>query len=107
MATRRPETRRKVPNYFGDCAELAIVWNHTGWAVRFWCAQLKRWDWENLQTERIGEKLEAEAKAAAVKLMRASVARWEEELAKVAAKAKHLSLAASRIESGVADWSSL
>lgn len=99
--------RRKIPSYFNDCPEkLAIVWND-GWGVRFWCEHLKRWDWEDLTTERVGKKLEVEAKAAAVKLMRASAARKLEAGNLVVAQAKRLALAADRIEAGIADWSSL
>ena len=105
--SRRPETRRKVPNYFSGSDQLALVWDSDGWNVRFWCEQLKHWDWEKLAAVRVGKKLEAEARAAAVKLIRASVVRWEADMAKTAAKVKGLANQANMIESGTADGSGL
>lgn len=108
MSSRRPETRRKIPNYFSGSSTLALDWSHSqGWAVRFWCEQLHRWDWEYLQTPRAGKTLETEAKAAAVRLMRASLERWEAAIESMSVKAKRLSIAATRLESGEIDGSAL
>lgn len=104
---RRPETRRKVPNYFGDYHDLALVWGSNGWSVRYYCHQLRHWDWETLDADRVGEKLKAEAKAAAVRLMRASAARREEEAAKALHAAQRLRFEADGIEAGRLDWSAL
>jgi hypothetical protein len=106
--SRRPTSRRKVPRYFANTDKVVLEWSEgRGWEVKFWSEQLHRWDWESLPTVRVGKKLEGEAKAAAVKLLRAEVCRYETAMAALAAKAKRLSLAASGIESGERDWSSL
>lgn len=104
---KRPETRRKVPNYFGDYHDLSLRWGGDGWSVGYYCQSLRRWDWESLEAERIGKKLEAEAKAAAVKLMRASAARREEEVSKALAATQQLRRNADDIELGRKDWSAI
>jgi hypothetical protein len=107
MPTRRPGTRRKIPNYFGDYHELRLD-GVNGWSVGFYCPQLKRWDWERLQSDyRVGKKLEAAVKVAAVKLMRESATRQETELAKALQKVQQLRRQADGIESGRRDWSAL
>lgn len=96
---RRPEARRKVPKYFDESEQVYLQWTAQGWAVRLWCDQLHRWDWENLSAVRIGKKLEAEAKAAAIKLLRESAARHEEAAGVLLTKAKRLANSANGIES--------
>ncbi len=106
--TIRQETRRKIPDYFNGCSTLSLDWSRSrGWSVGFWCEQLHRWDWAYLKTDRVGKKLEAEAKAAAVRLMRASLERCEAAIESMSVKANRLSIAATRFESGEIDGSAL
>ncbi len=70
--------------------------------MRFWCDQLHRWDWENLEATRIGKKLEAEAKAAAIKLMRASVAR---SVVAMELLQKQVAKQAAEVDACENDWS--
>ncbi len=105
--SRRPERRRKIPNYFGDVQSPHLDWSSQGWAVKFWCDQLHRWDWETLQTSRVGPKLKAEAKAAALNLMKASVEREVAVLETLTRKIERRKLEIAGIESGKMDWSVL
>lgn len=103
---RRPTTKRKVPDYFEGTTEFRFDYR-SGWEVGYWCPELHRWDWESLATVRVSPKLKAEATAAALRLLRASLARRTERLDKETATVRRLANWANRLEQGHTDWSAL
>ena len=93
---RIPETRRKVPRYFTGRADLRINWSPRGcWEVSFLCDALGTWQYERLAAKRIGPKLEAQAVAAAVKLLQQSAQRWDNAARDAARRSQELLNAAS------------
>jgi len=95
-----PATRRKQPDYFNDRDDLRIEWSARidSWKVGHFCGVLRMWCWEACDTSRIGAKLEAEAMAAASKLVRLAAKR-QNDAANIALKKQHdLNVLALRLE---------
>jgi hypothetical protein len=83
---RKPETRRKIPNYFPGREDLRLTRRLESWEVSHFCGLEGRWHYETLEAGRIGPKLKAEAIAAAAKLLRVSALRWNKASAEAADK---------------------